>query len=70
MSDIFGKKIFTRNKFLENELHGVCEIFDECYEKIEEIKINNDKQLIKIINLIEELSEKSRNLEQVLSGKD
>ena len=66
----YNNKMSMRNKFLENEFQRVFQILDECFVKINEIKINNDKKLIKIIDLIEELSEKSRNLEQVLSGKD
>ena len=66
----YNNKMSMRNKFLENEIQRVFQILDECFVRINEIKINNDKKLIKIIDLIEELSEKSRNLEQVLSGKD
>ena len=59
------KKIPMRNKFAKTELEKIWERLDECEDKLEEIKME-DNRFFKIIDLLEELSEKTSNLEQFL----
>ena len=65
-----GQKIPMRNKFVINEIERIWEKLDLCYDKLEVLKMDDNKRFFKIIDLLEELSEKSSNLEQFLKDED
>ena len=60
------KKMPMRNKFVKSELENICEKIDECYDKIEVIRMDDNKRFFKILELMEELSEKTSNLKKFL----
>ena len=62
-------KMSIRNEFAKSELGKICDKLDECYDKLTILRLDIDKRFFKIFKLIEELSENSNNLEQVLEGK-
>ena len=64
------KKMPMRNEFAKSELDKICEKLDVCYDKLEVLRMDVNKRFFKIIELIEELSEKSSNLEQFLKDED
>ena len=58
----------ARANFVKSELEKIYNKLNESYEYASIARLENNNRLIKIFELILELSEKSNNLKQVVRG--
>ena len=58
----------ARSNFLKSELEKIYNLLNVSFEYADFARLENDNRLIKIFELLMELSEKSNTLRQVVKG--